>query len=219
MTLQLTQTDNQPIDSRFGDALWLTDLITPNNPDVLLKYQEVTSGIPNAKDKIIALWQYVSRLPYRETIKAKLSAGGKTVSQKDTWFYPAETVWVRQSNCANKSFLLTSLLKNILPDSGQVYCTLGYVHLENTGAHAWVTLDNVGDTFIIETTQPNLPNPFIRAVSAKAYEDIVYFDDKSVYTIRNSNQEIAMALNSEFKIQTIEFLEHYLCERCLVLDG
>ena len=218
MAFQLVPADNQPIDSRFGDAIWLTDLVTPGNPDILLKYQEVTRNISSPREKIIALWRYVSRLPYRETIKAKLTAAGKTVTQKDTWFYPAEVVQVRQSNCANKSFLLASLLKNLLPDPGQVYCTFGYLNLQSPGAHAWVTLDKIGDRFIIETTQPNLPNPFIRASEALVYESIVYFDEQMVYTVSEaSKQKIAAVLNSEFKIKTIEFLEGYLCEHCLSL--
>ena len=220
MALELHPADNQPINARFGDAVWLTSFITPDNPDILLKHQQITRNIPEARAQIVALWRYVSRLPYRETIKAKLTAGGRTFSRKDTWFYPAEIMQVRQSNCANRSFLLASLLKNTLPDPNQVYVTFGYLNLQSPGAHAWVTLDNVGDRFIIETTQPNLPNPFIRASEAVAYEDIVYFNQEKVYTVgRVSGQEIAAVLNSEFKIKTIEFLEGYLCEHCLSLEG
>lgn len=213
----LVTADNQPISSRFGEAIWLTDLITPTNPDIMLKYQELTKGLESAEDRIIALWRYVANLPYRATVKSRLTVNGRSIGQSDTWFYPAETIQVRFSNCANRSFLLTSLVKNELLSPGDVHCVLGYINLDNIGAHGWVELNLSGSSYILETTQPNLERVFIPVSLVTVYDPVIYFDENRVYTLGNG-VDIAKVINARFGLCAIHYLRDYLCERCLPLE-
>ncbi len=356
----LLKAENQPIDARVGnDAAWITDFITPNNPDVILKYRELTRGVVTPGDTAVALWHYVSHQPYVPLISARMSADGKTFKQKDTWFYPAESVhlgfgnclagdtkiltakdgqfeivrieqlsdfygrsvvsynweagkvelkpiiaWFNNGkrevikarfnngesisatpnhilfhngqelsfeqaisggadlhnvrfippprysikgqeiqgvfrapvydlevadnhnfmlangtlvhNCANKSFVLTSLLKNYFSAPGQVYCAVGNISLDGIGSHAWVELNNNGIPYILETTQPNISRALIPKYLASAYKGMVYFDQENVYTT-DEKVSVAKVLSSHFGVCAIPFLETYLCERCLSL--
>lgn len=214
----LVKADNQPIISRpLHDSVWLTSLITPDNPDVMLKYQELTRGLESTEDRITALWRYVANLPYRETVRARITVNGRTVGQQDTWLFPSETIQVRVSNCANRSFLLTSLLKNELPVDSNIYCMLGHLNIDGIGAHAWSMLNISGIDYILETTQPRLERAFIPVSLAGAYDAVVAFDEKTVYTV-DSGSNIEEILNAQFRICAIPFLEQYLCEKCLVLE-
>ena len=212
----LIPADNQPIDSRFGDNIWVTDLITPENPDVMLRYLELTENLHTPEDKITALWRYVANLPYNETIRSKLIVNGYSFSQSDTWFYPAETMRIKKSNCANRSFLLASLLKNGLPAPGQVYCVAGNLAIDSIGAHAWVELNLHGRDFILETTQPNLGNPLLPVGALANYEAVVAFDENAVYTVYEG-ANVRNIINAHFGVCAIPFLEDYICEKCLRL--
>ena len=214
----LIKADNQPVDTRFGDAIWITDFITPNNPDVILKYRELTKGLYDPDDIAIALWNYVANLPYVPSVSARLIAGGKQFKQHDTWFFPAEAMLVEKSNCANRSFILASLLKNYLTTPGEVYCVVGNLSLDGIGAHAWVQVNRGSRSYIMETTLPNLHFALIPTHLADAYMPKVYFDEKSVYTVDNT-VSVAKVLESCFGLCAIDFLESYLCKKCLELEG
>lgn len=212
--MTLIKTDNQPIDTRFGDATWLTDFITPNNPDVILKYQELT----NSDDILIALWRYVAAKPYVPLVASKLVVGDRVLAQRDTWFFPAEAMKVGALNCANRAFLLASLLKNHLRSPGDVYCVIGDLVLGDVGSHAWVEVRVRGQTYIMETTQPNIRYAMIPKDLAGAYQAMVYFDEKSVYIVDRS-VNIVEVLQADFALDPINYLETYLCERCLEMES
>lgn len=214
----LLKADNQPIDTRFGDATWITDFVTPNNPDVILKYHELTQGLTSPDDIIISLWHYVASKPYVPLVPSKLLVGGKVLAQEDTWFFPAEAMKVGALNCANKAFLMTSLLKNYLRGPGDAYCVVGDLVLGDVGSHAWVEVRRGGKQYIIETTQANIRYALIPKEVAGAYEAKLYFDDKFVYRVDNS-VNIAEVLQADFALDPIGYLETYLCERCLGLEG
>jgi len=212
----LVKADNQPINARAaGDANWITDYITPRNPDVMLKYQLLSKGLYRSEDIITAIWRYVASFPYKETISSKLITGGKTFIQKDTWFYPAETLKIQTSNCANRAFLLASLLKNHLTEPGDVYVVVGNITIDGIGAHAWVQVRVNDRPYFLEATQLNLPNAFI-PTSQSAYNPIVYLDENSVYTV-STTIDIAEVLSARFGVCAIPFLRNYLCDKCLSL--
>ena len=214
----MLKADNQPIDTRFGDAAWITDFITPDNPDVILKYRELTLGLTDPNDIAYALWHYISHQPYTPLVAAKLSAAGKTFRQKDTWFYPAESIQLGIGNCANKSFVLASLMKNYFKAPGMVYCTVGNITLDGIGSHAWVELNSARGSYILETTQPNISHAIVPKHLADAYAAKVYFDDKNVYTT-DEKVSVAQVFQSHFGVCAVPFLKTYLCERCLALEG
>lgn len=214
----LTKADNQAITSRFGEATWLTDFITPDNPDVMLRYDELTHDINSTYDRILSLWQNVANIPYREFVGARISVDGRSSYQKDTWLYPAEVIRLApRANCSNKSFLLTSLLLNELPEQ-QVKCVLGHLRLDGIGAHAWVEIELDGSNYILEGTQPNIEKAIIPASLAGAYEPVVYFSNDGVYTLSSEADGVARIIEEHFGFCAIPFLREYLCDRCRDLE-
>lgn len=214
----MLKADNQPIDTRFGDAAWITDFITPRNPDVILKYQELSQGLTDPSDIAISLWHYISHQPYVPLVAARLQAGGKTFRQKDTWFYPAESLQLGIGNCANKTFVLASMLKNQFRSPGEVYAVVGNIKLDGIGSHAWVEINRGGRSYIMETTQPNINSALIPTDLADAYVPKVYFDEKNVYTT-GENVDVKQVFEAHFGVCALPFLKDYLCERCLSLPG
>ena len=212
---RLEAVDDQAIDSRFGESVWLTSFITPQNPDIMLKYQALTEGLLSQRDRIVSLWEYVANIPYREIIRSKLVVNGRVISQKDTWFYPAETMKTGVANCANKSFLLASLLLNELPES-KVSCVMGRVTIDGIGAHAWVEVECSGKDYLLETTLPQLEEALIPTSLATAYEPVLCFSDKRVYGML-VGETVESIINARFGFCPIPFLQQYLCERCLEL--
>ena len=209
--------DNQPIDARFGDSVWLTSFLTPQNPDVRLKYLELTDGIASTKDKIDALWRYVAEFKYRPIIASTLVTPGRKLYQEDTWFYPAEAMLLQNLNCANRAFLLTSLLKNELPVRGQVYCVMGALTNNGRGNHAWVQAQINGQLYILEATITNKARAIIPVECLDIYKGEVYFDEETVYTA--GVVDVAGIINKRFELIDIPFLENYLCDKCLELEG
>lgn len=208
----LKSADNQAVSSRFGEAIWITDLITPDNPDVMLLYNKLTEGLPSQMDKVIACWRYVAEIPYRESISTKLIVQGKSYTDKDTWLYPAEVIRLAPvANCANKAFLLTSLLRNELPESS-VRCALGHITLDSIGAHAWVTVLLPNGNFILETTVDQLDRALLPLDKADAYDPVIYFNDGGVFTTTDGD-----ILNEHFGFCAVPWLKDYICERCLDL--
>jgi len=88
-------------------------------------------------------------------------------------------------NCANKAFLLTSLLRREL-SSDEVFCVLG--NLENNGdigGHAWCEINLGGRDFIMESTRPDVP-PLVPTQIATRYQPVHLFNDKQAYYIEGA---------------------------------
>lgn len=209
--------DNQPIDARFGDSVWLTSFITPDNPDVRLKYLEITDGILLTNDKIEALWRYVAEFKYTQVISSTLITPSRRLHQEDTWFFPAEAMLINNLNCANRSFLLASLLKNELPVRGQVYCVMGVLSNNGAGNHAWVQAQIDGRLHILEATITDKARAILPVSCLDIYKGEVYFDEETVYAV--GGVDVASVINARFELKDIPFLENYLCEKCLALEG
>lgn len=211
--------DNQAIASRFGtEAVWLTDFITPQNPDVRLLHEQLTDHLDSLDARLFSLWKHVADIPYSATVKTTLTVGGRRFSQNDTWLLPAETIRLSPiANCANKSFLLASLVRNELPP-GIVSCVMGNLALNHVGAHAWVQVNLNGRDYIMETTQPSLDRALLDACNLGAYEPVLYFNDEEVYSEVTEPSALEI-LNKPFGFCAIPFLEQYLCQRCLELEG
>jgi hypothetical protein len=212
----LIMADNQPIDARFGDSVWLTSYITPDNPDIRLKYLEITDGLLYSRDRIEALWRYVAEFKYRPVISSSLSTPGKRLRQDDTWFFPAEAMLLENLNCANRSFLLASLLKNELPVRGQVYCVFGEITHDGIGNHAWVQAQIEGRPYILEATITDKVTAIIPTSELNIYRGEIYFDEETVYV--TEGVDAADVINASFGVCAIPFLKNYLCEKCLALE-
>jgi len=183
--------DDQPMDATFfGEVRRLTSFITPNSLEVQRLYKALTKDIDNNIDKLKACWKWVaSQVKYVEFVKGKLLINGKTSWQNDLWTLPETTINTRVGNCAVKSFLLTSLLRNEL-SADQVYCALGNLYNGKPGGHAWVAV-NMLEEYIMETTTPSAP-ALVPASIAKRYQAVHYFNDDQIYAVEGKTQLVPM---------------------------
>lgn len=175
--------DDQPVASSFfGEGNWLTDYITPDNTDIQVLCMEITQDIADLKDKIVACWDWVAnQVKYKSFIHARIQVEGKSSIQSDYWQSPSLCSRTKVGNCANKAFLLTSLLRNFMPPD-QVYCTLGNLHNGKTEGHAWVEVTLGGKDFIVESTRGDVS--MVATSPADRYEPVHYFNDASVYAVK-----------------------------------
>ncbi len=179
--------NDQPISSTFfGQGKWLTEFITPENEAVQRLYKEISAIKPDSKEEIArAAWYWVAHnIRYVPYVKAMLNVEGKTSIQKDFWEEPSLTLATRVGNCANKSFLLASLLRNVI-DEGNVKCVLGNLCQNGKcGGHAWVQVTGMDGSYIMESTRDDVP-AFIPAEGLNIYEPVIYFNDKGVEAVPN----------------------------------
>ena len=200
--------DDQPISSTFfGEGKWLTDFVTPDALEVLELYQELTEGIDSQEEKLLACWDWVANeVRYVQFVKAKIWVGGKSSVQTDYWSEPSLTIQTRVGNCAVKSFLLCSLLRNISPEN-QVHVALGNLTSNGVGGHAWCLYGSGGAEYIIEATRNDVYP--ISASKAEIYEPVVIFNDKIANVIEGR------ALKEPLGYCCVDWLRDYLdMRRC-----
>ena len=175
--------DDQPIAASFFDeGRWLTDFITPNALEVQDLYKDITAHIPTMAERLVACHQWVAtQIGYRKLIRGSMTIEGHSSFQKDLWMSPSMTRRVRVANCANKAFLLTSLVRCELPPS-MVRCVLGNLYNGKAGGHAWVQINYGVKEYIIESTMADVQT-LIPAQVATRYEAIHLFNDVEVSMI------------------------------------
>jgi len=183
---QPTQIDDQPISATFfGEGKWLTDFITPDALEVQELHKQITQGIDDLEEKLLACWNWVAnRVKYVKFVKAKIWVNGHTSVQDDYWQDPAQVIRTKIGNCANKSILLASLIRNDLPPN-QVNVALGNLHQPpNPGGHAWIELNFNSHPYIMESTRGDM-QPMVASKVADIYEPVIYFNDKRVSAIED----------------------------------
>jgi len=182
---QVIAIDNQPISATFfGEAKWLTEFITPNALEVQELYDEVIKTAENPdslEDRMNVLWCWVAdKVRYKRFIKGTIWIEGKKSTQNDLWNDPSTTIRVKVGNCANKAFLLCSLIRNILP-ADKVHTVLGNINSDGIGGHAWCTINSNGSEYILESTRSDVTP--VLASRAEIYEPVVVFNDHEVSLI------------------------------------
>jgi len=173
--------DDQPISATFfGEGKWLSDFITPDEPDIVMLHKQLASGIDKG-DAIVSCWDWVANeVKYKNFIQAEIRIEGRTSYQDDFWQSPSVCSKTHVGNCANKAFLLTSLLRNSLgPD--EVYCVLGNLYNGHGAGHAWVEAVINGENYIVESTRNDVP--MTRAIDTDRYEAVHYFNDQKMYAV------------------------------------
>lgn len=183
--------DDQPISaSFFGEGKWLSSFITPNALDIKELHNSITKDIAETQDKVLACWKWVAdKVRYVKFVRGRLEIEGKASEQEDLWNTPSVTARVKVGNCANKAFLLTSLIRNDLP-SNRVHCVLGNLYSDNPGGHAWVQIKGLdGQDLIMESTRSDV-NPLVPADTAARYDAVHLFNDKEVFAIPGKTQMI-----------------------------
>jgi len=171
--------NDQPIAAGFyGEGKWLSDYVTPGQPDIMTLYEQVTRGLSSIEDKLVACWDWVANeVKYKNFISAHINIEGKNSYQEDYWQTPSMCAKTHVGNCANKAFLLTSLVRNVLSPS-EVYCVLGNLSNGHVSGHAWVEATLNGRDYILESTRDDVP--LIEAVEGDRYEPVHYFNDVTV---------------------------------------
>jgi hypothetical protein len=173
--------DDQPIAARFfNESRWLTEFITPNNLEVQEQTKLITAGLNNIEDKINACQIYVGQLKYKPFIKGSLNIGGQISTSEDLWCDPSTIIKTKVGNCANKSFLLTSMLRTFMPAS-DVHCVLGNLYNGHQSGHGWVQARFNDNNYLLEATRPDVPP--ILVIDAKRYEAVHLFNDQTVMAI------------------------------------
>ena len=195
--------DDQPIAAGFfGEGRWLSDYVTPREPDIQMLWKKITNNMQSRREKIIACWDWVANeVTYKPFIKAQIRVEGKTASTDDFWQTPSMVARTRVGNCANKAFLLTSLLRNEL-DEHEAYCVLGNLFNGHEQGHAWVQANIEGGEFIVEATRDDVP--MLDVARATRYEPVHYFNDREMMVVPNRT------LMTPFSACYSEWLRDYL---------
>ena len=201
--------DDQPINAGLmHENRFLTSWITPDSLEVQEVYRQLTEGIGSEKERIFALWQYVKNIPYVAFVSSRVQIDGKFIKQEDVWLDPAQSLSMGcRLNCFNKSVLLASLLTYGMPNS-KIWTCLNNVTYDGIGGHAVVYLEE-GD-YILETTNPKIANPFMRASDVDMYEAVIFFNNTEVRTVPG------VSLTEPLGLCCLRWLEsyvnHHLCE-------
>lgn len=187
----------------FGESLWLTSFITPDDPDIEVLYNQITQGLISTEDIIEACWDWVAHnVKYKPFIKASINVSGKSSRQSDYWQLPSQCAKTKVGNCANMAFLVTSLLRYGLP-AESIYCVFGNLHNGSAEGHAWVEWSAYdGQDYIVEATRGDVP--MVLATTKDRYEAIHYFNEKEVYAVPGKT---AM---KPFSASYSEWLKEYL---------
>ena len=184
MTLDVTIINDQPIAAGFfGEGRWLTEFVTPSALDVKALHDELVTSHMSLEDKIRTEWDWVAdRIQYVPFVRAQLEVNGKVSQQSDYWQLPSQLIQTRIGNCANKAFLLGSLVRNDLP-SEDVRVVFGNLFQDGVpGGHAWVEARVDGQWLILESTRGDMM-PLVPTRVAEIYEPVMYFNDVGVIAI------------------------------------
>jgi hypothetical protein len=210
--------DNQPIGgghsaaTLFSETKFLTDWIQSQSIDVQNKYDELTTGLQSTLDKIKVCLSYVSGIPYTQFVRVSTHVGDKTFIQPDAWLLPEQAISVGKLNgrlnCANKTYLLVSLLRRELPPENIWAClgNLNMNHHQEGHAFGYIRLNK---DYILETTNPAVNNKLIPIDTVgNIYEDVVYFNDSGVRAVpqRQVREPFSACYNC------VPFLKDYLAK-------
>lgn len=202
-------TDDQPINAAtlMGENRYLSSWIDPSNLEIQETYKQLTEGITDQRERVIAVWEFVKDIPYTPYINALVKVDGRTFTQKDVWLDAGQTLRAGKLNCMNKSLLLTSLLRQEFGPE-QVAVCLNNVQINSHSEGHAVSYLRLDDDYIMETTNPGIRSPFLRASDADIYEAVVFVNDKMVSYIPG------VTLREPFGFcHCIRWLEDYVNER------
>ena len=192
-------TDDQPIQaSILKERRLLTSWITPDSLEVQNKYDQITSGLNSTEDKVKACLGFVSDIPYVQFVRVSANVAGKTFVQNDCWLLPESALHSPKLNCANKTYLLASLLRQELP-AESVWACLGNLNSDHQDGHAFAYARLEGKDYILETTNPKVRDRLIPIEAAGIYEDIIYFNDVGVRAVpeRTIREPLSNCYNCE----------------------
>lgn len=205
-------TDDQPIGGRrgsatlMGESKWLSRWMDPLSLEVQELYRKLTKGMSAEEEKVRSCLKYVSDYPYTRFVKVVSKVEGKTFVQEDAWLEPGAAIYSPALNCANRAFLLASLLRQEIPLE-RIWVVLGNLNFDGQDGHAWVLLRQSGD-YILESTTPVVSQRFVPVSVADRYEAVIFFNDKEVKMVPG------LAVREPFSAcYCVPWLEDYLDKR------
>jgi hypothetical protein len=166
----------------FGEPKWLVEWVTPRDLSVQEKYEQLTSGLSSLDDKIMACLRYVCEFPYTRFVRVETRVGGKTFVQNDAWLPPSQAMEAPKINCANRAFILASLLRQELP-ADDVWVVMGNINVDGQDGHAWDMIKQYGQQYILDPTNRSINARPVPISWASSYEDVLYFNDFEVKAI------------------------------------
>lgn len=204
--------DNQPIlASIFNETRLLTSWITPDSLEVQNTYAKLTKGLESTEDKVKACLKYVSDIPYTRFVAVSANIAGKRFVQNDCWLLPESALHSPKLNCANKTFLLASLLRQELP-AENVWACLGNLNTNHQDGHGFGYIRLDAD-YILETTNPVVRDKFIPIETVgNLYEDVIYFNDSGVKAL--PERHVREPFSSCYRC--LPFLQDYLARELCV---
>jgi transglutaminase-like putative cysteine protease len=180
----------------FGEERDIREFVQPWS----LPVQELAEGLrrPTLEETITSCWDWVARnIAYppgplekmdRHTREAFLAPSrllvlpnlpGFRSTVYDHWGFPAETLALGMGDCDDSAVLLTSLLRNFLPED-RVFATAGL--FGRWGGHVWVSAYGSG-AFVLEATLSEaLPGPWV-IPEEEPYFPIIRFNDRRVVEV------------------------------------
>jgi len=197
--------NDQPVAAGFfGEGRWLTEYVTPEAMDVVGLHDSLFKDVFSLEDNIRVMWDWVANeVKYVEFVRARIEVNGKVSRQNDFWQMPSQLISTKVGNCANKAFLLASLLRNDL-EAENCRVVFGNLYQNGTpGGHAWVETKLNGQWEILESTRGDM-NPLVPASVAEIYEPVMYFNDQSVSAIEGRT------LLEPFRAVYADWLRDYL---------
>jgi len=199
--------EDQPISSAslMGETRYLTSWIDPSNLEIQETYKRLTEGIAGQRDRITAVWEFVRDIPYTPYVKSRVLIDGRSFTQSDVWLDAGQALKATKLNCMNKSVLLANLLRQELP-ADSVWVCLNNVNVNGTDGHA-VGYLKLGEDYLLETTNPEIRSPFLRARDMDIYESVIWVNDKEVRHIPS------VELREPFSICCLRWLSDYINER------
>lgn len=176
-----------PVTKRYGgEVLDIREFVRPDTYMV----RELIRTMPGAT--VATMWSWVLRNvtypegsleheDYHEEHRY-LTARGEALLSNDTveyWNLPSETLRDRVGDCEDRSILLASMLRYLLPPE-QVWVSVG--SYQGFG-HVWVTIVRNGVNLVIETTLPSLPQGGLAPVESAPYTPVLRFNDISLVRV------------------------------------
>lgn len=204
--------DNQPIlASIFNETRLLTSWITPDAIQIQNTYDKLINGLQSTEDKIKACLGYVSSFPYTRFVRAVANITGKTFVQNDCWLEPSQAIFSPRLNCANRTFLLASLLRQELP-AENVWACLGNLNTDGQEGHAFSYIRLNNKDYILETTNLKVRDKLIPIETVgNLYEDVVYVSDKEVRAIPEKKVREPFSACYQCLPFLADYLDHNLC--------
>ena len=189
------------VDFRWGDLYWITDFVTPHNPDIEQVARGFSAGNNNGfVAQVVAFirddftYPLVGGQPSTDGQFLRYRKGifryGWRVCRYYVWAFPAEVLQSKLGYCAETANVCTSLLRTRELDA---WNALGEVRTSKDdtllGYHSWSICPYKHDTFLIETTlhEPGATNMI--TLHDAYYKDSDFATTSGIYYVEDARYD------------------------------